>query len=174
MKKSFWDFHHAFHHRTEAWKQEVLFTWEWWLGILISVLPWLLWFLFRKKDSTDRLLYAGFFVALISLTLDNIGVQVSAWNYLKPVTPAIPSYLPYDFTLLPITIMFLIQFFHNRNPWIIGIIFSLLTAFVGEPIFKWLGIYFPVHWRSFYSVPFYTVIYYLAYKLAKRKKFNVL
>jgi hypothetical protein len=172
MEKSFWEFHRAFDHRIYAWREEVLFTWEWWLGIILTIIPWVLWFIFRKKDSSDRLLYAGIFVALFSLTLDNIGVQLSFWTYLTPVTPAIPSYIPYDFALMPVSIMFLIQLFPKRSPWLVGLIFGLLTAFVGENFFWWLKIYDPVNWRHVYSFPIYMVVYYLAYKLAKGTKFN--
>lgn len=171
MHKSFWEYHHAFDHRMAAWKNEVLFTWEWWLGIALTIIPWIIWIIFHKKESTYRILSAGFFVSLVSVTLDNIGVQLSLWNYLKPVTPAIPSYIPYDFALMPIVIMFLIQLFSHRNPWIVGLIFGLLTAFLGEPIFQWLGIYEPTNWRHFYSVPIYTVIYFTASKLTQNKQF---
>ena len=157
-----------------AWKHEVLFTWEWWLGITLTFIPWIVWIVFREKKSTSRLLYAGTFVALISLTLDNAGVQLSAWNYLKPVTPIIPSYIPFDFSLMPITVMFLIQWFYNKNPWIIGFIFGSITAFIAEPTFKWLGLYDPTNWKFGYSVPFYASIYYVAYKTAMSKKFSEL
>ena len=157
-----------------AWKHEVLFTWEWWLGIALTIIPWIIWFILRKKGSSGRLLYAGTFVALVSLSLDNIGVQLSAWNYLKPVTPVIPSYIPFDFALMPLSVMFLIQWFYSRNPWVIGLIFGFITAFIGEPIFNWLEIYVPTNWQFGYSIPFYTIIYYLAHKIASTKKFDEL
>lgn len=174
MKKTFWEYHQAYEHRMIAWKHEVLFTWQWWLGIALTITAWILWLIFRNRDSTDRLLYSGIFVGLVSVTLDSIGVQLSAWNYLKPVVPLIPAYIPFDFALMPVSVMFLIQLFHNRNPWIVGLIFGIVTAFVGEPVFKWLNIYNPISWKFFYSIPFYTLIYFLAHKLASRKKFNVL
>ncbi|MEH7098481.1 CBO0543 family protein [Neobacillus vireti] len=144
------------------------------MGIIFTFIPWIVWIIFREKKSTGRLLYAGTFVALISLTLDNVGVQLSAWNYLKPVTPLIPSYIPFDFSLMPISVMFLIQWFYNRNPWIIGFIFGITTAFIGEPIFKWLGLYDPTYWKFGYSVPFYTFIYYIAHKTVSSKNFKEL
>lgn len=123
MHKTFLEYQTAFDHRMLAWKNEVLFTWEWWLGIALTIVPWIIWFFFRKKDSTYRLLYAGLLVSLISLSLDSIGVQIGAWNYLKPITPVIPSYIPFNFTLMPVTVMFLIQLFPLKNPWLMGIIF---------------------------------------------------
>lgn len=174
MKESFWQYHQAYEHRLEAWKVEVLYTWEWWFGIVLSIIAWSLWLFFRKKESSNRLLFAGIFTALISVTLDNIGYQLSLWNYYKPVTPLIPAYLPYDFALMPVVVMFLIQFFYGRNPWLIGLLFGLLTAFIGEPVFKLLGIYHPVHWNNIYSIPFYTIIYNISFKLAMRSNFEKL
>jgi hypothetical protein len=170
MHKAFYKYQEAYEYRLLSWKNEVYLTWEWWLGVALTALPWILWLIFRKKESTDRLLYAGFFVSLISLALDGIGIQLGAWNYLKPVTPVIPSYLPYDLALMPVMVMFLIQLFPKRNPWLIGLNFGLLTSFVGEPIFEYLKIYEPKYWKHWFSLPIYTVIYFVAYKLASRNQ----
>lgn len=48
------------------WLKHTLFTWQWWMGVCLSTIPWILWTLFRKKESTNRLLFVGFFVILIS------------------------------------------------------------------------------------------------------------
>ncbi|MBM7693707.1 hypothetical protein JOC77_003151 [Peribacillus deserti] len=81
------------------------------------------------------------------------------------------SIFSYDFSLMPVIIMFLISWFHKRNPWVIGLTFAIITAFVSEPIFKWLGIYMPINWKYGYSIPFYTIIYYVAQKIAHSKHF---
>lgn len=60
------------------WFEHVLFTWQWWLGVILTILPWILWIIFRKSNSTDRLLYVGFFVIIISIFLDVLGTQ---WGY---------------------------------------------------------------------------------------------
>lgn len=174
MHKTFLEYHQAYDHRMNAWKQEVLFTWQWWFGVLITIIVWVLWLFFRNRDSSDRLLYAGLFVCLASLTLDNTGIQLSLWTYLKPFTPVIPAYIPFDFALMPVTIMFIIQYFSKRNPWIVGFIFGLISALIGEPIFKLMGIYDPVNWKSWYSIPLYTVIYVISHKLTLRDKFKQL
>jgi hypothetical protein len=172
MHQSFLEYHEAFEHRMSAWRHEVLFTWEWWLGVIFTIIPWILWLVLRKKDNTDRLFYAGLFVGLITVTLDNIGFQLGLWEYFKPVMPAIPSYIPFDYGLMPVIVMLLIQFFTNKNPWMIGFFFAVLAAYVGEPIFEWLNIYTSVHWRHIYSIPFYTVIYWGAFKIYRRKFFE--
>jgi hypothetical protein len=168
MHQTFLEYKTAFDHRMLAWKNEVLFTWEWWLGVALTIIPWIIWFFYRKRESTDRLLYAGLFVSLVSFAIDCIGVQIGAWNYLKPVTPVIPSYIPYNLALLPVIVMLLIQLFSQKNPWLIGLVFGALTSFVGEPLFKWLKIYEPHQWEHWYSFPIYTVIYFVANKLSQR------
>lgn len=170
MNITFYEYQDAFDHRMLAWKNEVFLTWGWWLGIGLTILPWIIWFFLRKKESTDRLLYAGLFVSLISLSFDNIGVQIGAWDYSKPVLPTIPAYLPFNLALMPVIVMLLIQRFSKRNPWLIGAFFALTTSFVGEPIFEWLKIYRPIYWKHWYSVPIYTAIYFCAFKLASRNQ----
>lgn len=174
MDKTFIEFHQTFNIRLVIWKDEVLFSWQWWLGVVLTIIPWILWFMFRNKQSTDRLLYAGIFVALASTTLDNIGFQLGGWNYLKPVIPFIPAYVPFDFSLMPIFIMFLIQYFPRVNPLIIGLCFGFFTAYIAEPIFEWIDIYKPVRWKYIYSLPIYTIIYLVAHRLAFRKSFKEL
>lgn len=174
MRKTFWEYHKAFDHRLIAWKHEVLFTWQWWFGIGIFIFAWVIWIALRNRESTARLLFVGLFVALISLTLDNLGVQLSLWNYIKPVIPAIPAYIPFDFSIMPVSVMFLIQYFYKRNPWIIGVLFGLISSLIGESFFKWIGIYETENWQSIYSIPFYALIYVISHKLVLMKKFKEL
>lgn len=158
--------------REEIWRQQVLFTWRWWLGLSLAVLCWVVWLIFRKRNSTDRLLFGGFFVMIISLSLDAIGIQFKAWHYLYPVIPAIPAYLPYDLSLIPVIIMTLIQVRPEMKPLTKGFIFALFTSFIGEPIFEFLNVYDPIFWKHAYSFPFYFVIYLIADFLTKRKNFD--
>jgi hypothetical protein len=158
--------------RQQIWAEEILFTWRWWFGVGLVLFFWTLWFLIRKRDSTDRLLYAGFFVMVVSVSLDAIGMQFKAWHYLYPIAPVIPSYLPFDLALMPVVIMILIQVKPRVKPIYKGLIFSLLTSFVGEPIFVFLDIYDPLYWKYYYSFPFYLLIYLTADSLSKRKHFS--
>ncbi len=143
----------------------------WWLGIALSTLPWILWILFRKKDSTDRLMHAAFSVMLISSLLNTVGVQYHLWMYKFEVLPVIPAYEPWDFTLLPVSAMFLLQFKPHMHPFIKALLFGGITAFIGDPLFQWIGLYDPVNWKSIYSFPIYFIIYLIAHYLSRRQKF---
>lgn len=156
----------------ELWHNEVLFTWRWWLGFIIAILTWLFWFKFHKKQSRYRLLTAGFFVMIVSVSLDAIGVQLHLWSYRYEVLPFIPAYVPYDLALMPVVIMCLIQLKPRHSPIKKAIIFALLTAFIGEPLIVMTDIYKPVNWRFFYSIPVYAVIYLIAHWLTTRDSFE--
>jgi hypothetical protein len=156
----------------EVWSSEVLFSWRWWLGVILTIITWLLWIKYHKKESRYRLLTAGFFVATISLSLDAMGVQLGFWSYRYEVIPIIPAYVPYNLALIPVVVMSLIQYKPNFSPLKKAIIFGLLTAFIGEPLVVYLDIYKPILWRFYYSIPIYIAIYLIAHWLTLQKEFD--
>ncbi|MGM0901777.1 MAG: CBO0543 family protein [Bacillota bacterium] len=94
------------------------------------------------------------------------------WLYRFNVLPILPTYLPWDLTLMPVTIMFLLQIKPNSNPLIKAILFALVTSYLAEPFFVWLEVYQPVHWHYTYSVPFQIIIYLIAHYVSRRNDFS--
>jgi xanthine/uracil permease len=160
--------------KIDFWLENVLLTWQWWLGVSLTVVPWILWFFLRKKESTHRLLYAGFFAMFISSWFDYIGVSLGLWHYYYDVLPMVPSYLPWDFALIPVTIMFLIQFKPQANRYIKALIFAGGSAFIGEPIFTWLKTYDPEQWKYIYSFPILFMLFLTAHFIITRSHFDEL
>ncbi|MGV3465717.1 MAG: CBO0543 family protein [Heyndrickxia sp.] len=150
----------------EFWKENTLFHWDFWVTVIFMLVPIIFWIKFRKKESTNRLLLVGFFVVIITSYFDFLGVQCGKWYYTGKVIPSIPSYFPWDFIIFPIFIMTLIQFKPSISPIIKGLFFAGISAFVGEPLFIWLGFYEMIDWHTYYSFPIYFVIYLLAFKMS--------
>ncbi|GAB1792747.1 hypothetical protein PMEGAPR54_55170 [Priestia megaterium] len=86
----------------------------------------------KEREHTPSLI-CWFFVALVSSWLDFLGVQFGKWYYTGKVIPSIPSYVPWDFVLIPIFVMFLIQFKPHLSPILKGLLFAGVSAFIGEP-----------------------------------------
>ncbi len=149
----------------DLWAGEVFLTWRWWFGVIVSILVWTFWIKFHKKNSTVRLLTAGFFVMFISVSLDSLGVQIGLWSYRYEVFPFIPAYLPWDLALMPVIIMSLIQLFPSLSINMKALLFGVVTSFVGEPLVVWIDIYKPIHWKNYYSFPIYILIYYIAHRI---------
>lgn len=158
--------------KVDIWKEYVVFSELWWLGVMLSIIPWIVWYIFRKKNSVDLILYAGFFVIIIALALDILGDQFSLWHYRFNVLPIVPTYIPWDITLMPVSVMFFLQIKPNTNVWIKAILFSLFSAYLAEPFFQWMGVYVPFKWKYTYSVPIQICIYLIAHYLTRRGKFS--
>jgi hypothetical protein len=160
----------AIHDEIERiWAQQMVFTWHWWVDLALAVLPWVLWLIVRDRKNTHRLLYAGLFTAFVATVLCMIGVSQGGWNYNTWLLPYFPEYLPWDWTIMPVTAMLFYQFFPKFNPWIKGAAFGVIAAYVVEPIFIWLGFYEPSGWEHHYSLPIYFAIYMMGYWLYTRR-----
>lgn len=158
--------------KLQNWIEYVVFTPLWWLGISLSIVPWIFWIFYHKSKSRNRMLFVGFIVMIIASFFDFLGTQLGLWMYYYEVFPWIPAYEPWDFTLLPVIILLLIEYKPDKPPVIKAIIFAALTAFVGEPIFEFLGLYRAINWSILYSFPIYFLIFMFANWLSKRKNFE--
>jgi hypothetical protein len=69
------------------------------------------------------------------------GIQLGLWAYETALIPSIPTFLPWDFTLIPVLVMVALQIKPNTNPFVKFIILSAGSSFVAEPFFSWIGLY---------------------------------
>jgi uncharacterized membrane protein YoaT (DUF817 family) len=97
----------------EIWTKHVFLTGKWWFLFALVVVPWVTWVIFRKQESSDRLLYAGSFTMLIAMWMDNVGARLGFWYYTYEFIPLSPAFKPWDLSLIPVTVMFFIQFKPN-------------------------------------------------------------
>jgi hypothetical protein len=164
--------HELIQKKIEIWSEHVVFTDLWWLGVGLSIIPWIVWFISRPKESSDRILFAGFFVIIISLALDIVGDQFSLWHYRFNVLPIVPTYFPWDITLMPVSVMLFLQIKPEFHPLVKAILFGVFSAYIAEPFFHWLGIYVPTKWNYSYSLPIHIGIYLAAHYLSRRKNFS--
>ncbi|WP_079508892.1 CBO0543 family protein [Mesobacillus jeotgali] len=156
-------------------KEEFLFTWQWWFGIALFVLPWIIWFIFRNKESTGRLLLGGLLTIILSLTIDLAALTTGHWSYPFVIIPLAPFlFLPYHFSLAPVGIMFILQFKPEANPLLKGVLFSAISAFVGMNFFKAIHFYNPKNWSSFNDFFIFLFLYYSAYTIVKMESFKSL
>ena len=70
--------------------------------------------------------------------------------------------------------MLCLQIKPTLNPFIKAVIYSVLTSFIGEPIFVWIGLYTTVKWNVFYSFLIWIILYLIAYRISKVKAFDPL
>lgn len=172
LKKIHEEFQHLHNEYSQIWLDHIFLHLDWWLTVIISLVTWVFWIFYRKKNSTYRLLLAGTAAMVISLCMDYVGTSLGLWYYTGKLTPTFPAWFPYNLCLLPVTIMFLIQTKPHIAPWKKGVFYGLLTAFIGEPIFVWAGYYVMSVWEHIYSVPIYALIFIFCDWLTKRTAFE--
>jgi hypothetical protein len=152
-----------------------LFTWQWWLGIGFFILPWVLWVIIRKKESTGRLLIAGFVTIILSLMIDLTASTLGLWSYPMKFSPVAPQLLlPYHFSLVPVAIMVVLQIKPKANPVLKGAIFAALAAFGGMNFVKMIHFYNPKGWSSVYDFFIFLSIFLVAYWISNLDSFKKL
>jgi xanthine/uracil permease len=103
--------------------------------------------------------------------MDFVGTMYGLWYYTGKPIPTMPAYLPWDFSLIPVMVMFFIQYKPTSSPFIKALIFATVSSFIAEPLFKWIGIYVITNWKILYSFPIYFLIYLIAHKVSRVNKF---
>lgn len=156
-------------------KNEFLTTWQWWFGLVLFIIPWLLWVKYRRKDSTGRLLLAGLLTLLLSLTIDLAALSLGLWSYPMVIIPLAPFlFLPYHFSLAPVAVMFALQIKPKMNPLLKGIIFAAIAAFGGMNFFNAIDFYNPKDWSTLYDFIIFLTLYFSAYGVTKIESFSKL
>ncbi|MDR6883774.1 CBO0543 family protein [Bacillus sp. 3255] len=156
-----------------ALKHAFLFTWSWWFGIALIIIPWALWFTFGKKESMGRLLLAGFTSMILSAVIERIAFSLGKWSYPFELIPFFPgASIVFDWCLLPVAVMFFIQLKPNINPFIKAIVFGLVGAFILEPIFEKLHFYNPKGWLHTYDFFIHSSIFLISYWISTMNNFE--
>ncbi|MED4054516.1 hypothetical protein P4654_10330 [Niallia taxi] len=159
----------AHSHLQDIWADNILFSFGWWTSLFMTIIPWIIWLIFRNKESSARLLLAGLWAMFISTWLDYVGVTLGLWRCYNKLVPLMPDYIPWDFALMPVTIMFFLQIKAKANLLIKAIIFASMTAFLAEPLFLKLGYTKYPGWNPIFSFPGFLIIYIIAHLLANSK-----
>lgn len=154
------------------WKTAIVFTWRWWIALGIMILPWILWIIVRKRESTSRLLFAGAMIAILSTFLDMAGIILGFWFYPVTVLPFSPSYIPFDLCALPVSTMLWLQFFPKWNPFLKASVFAV-GGTLFDLIYDKIGLTMELDsWNRIYTLIILFLMYLFAYWVSKRKKFD--
>jgi len=151
-----------------------LFTWKWWIAVAMIIIPWVIWAIFRKKESSARLLFASFIVMILSTNLDAFGVENGKWTYPLKAIPIPTISYSFRYSVIPVLIMFFLQYKPQVNPLIKAVIFAGVSAYIGMPLMALIDMYKKVDWAYTYSFFLLTVFYLVAHWFSRRKSFKQL
>ncbi|WP_145947246.1 CBO0543 family protein [Paenibacillus sp. Y412MC10] len=133
-----------------------LFSIQWWLLLVLLIVPWIVWWKMVDKSRLKDILLYGFALTIIIVLLDDIGRGLGLWSYPHQVFRLIPRLSSIDYSVLPVIHMLIYQYFRSwKSFFVANVILALGAAFIAEPLFVWIDIYDMDHWKSIYSFPLY-------------------
>jgi hypothetical protein len=139
------------------WLRVDLFSVNWWLLLIIFVVPWIIWWKIVDRKRLAEILIYGMLIGIISTLLCIIGYNLMLWGYPnRLISFLMPPLFPIVLTVLPVMYMLMYQYFQSKFAFIIAsLIMSAFAAFVAEPIFVKMQMYVEYHWTHLYSFPIY-------------------
>ncbi|WP_144553216.1 CBO0543 family protein [Bacillus sp. X1(2014)] len=156
----------------EAIMNAFLFTWQWWVALAMMVIPWVIWGIFRNRESSARIFSAGLLVMVLSEILDTVGVSFGKWAYPVKLVPVATINFSFRLSVLPVFVMLLLQYKPGFNPYLKAVIFGGLAAYVGMPVLGMIDLYKKIDWAYTYSFFILTLFYLIAHWFSRRNSFE--
>lgn len=161
--------------RYEVWLNNDLFSFQWWLLLVVFIVPWLIWWHFVEKKRIYEILLFGTLLMNLVMMLDDLGVELHLWSYPYQLVSVMPRLIPIDQGIIIVAHMFLYQYYRSWKSFVIAnTIMAVIFSYTFEPITVWLGIYKLENWKYTYSLPIYvlkaTLIKWLVDEVLRKKK----
>ncbi len=159
----------------EYWLKENFLTWEWWLLVALTIVPWIIWWRFVDRKRIFEILTYGFLVMVVSVFFDAIGVEFDLWDYQYRLIPLFDVMIVYCISVMPVIYMLIYQYYNSWKSFIAAnIIVSAVFAFISEPLLVKMGIYIMFKWQHYYSFPIYlSIAIFLRYLILIIKKISI-
>ncbi|MMZ56955.1 hypothetical protein D1872_188670 [compost metagenome] len=141
------------------------------------IIPWIFGMWLYKKDKKIVLIIAPL-GSVLSYTFNLLGHHLELWSF-KPILKTKQlSAFPLDIGLYPVISSYLIYLVQKRvaNPYLILLIFSLVTTFLEYSALVFGGVSYNHDWNIFWTFWSYALPYFIIYRfyieLKKIKVFN--
>ena len=132
----------------DFWRQETLFSWQWWFLLVMLIIPLIAWYKFADKKRLLQLVLFFLLVMVMSITFDELFTILALRIYPHKFIAVLPRLTSVDYTIIPIMFTLAYQRFVTRNSfWGAATALALFVSFAGEPLFHWLGLYVLIQWK---------------------------
>lgn len=141
------------------WLKESLFTYQWWLLLVLSVVPWIVWWKLVDKKRLSQIALFGFIIITFVIVISPIGRNLSAWQYPHRLYWSLSTpYFPYELALIPIAYMLIYQYTSNWRTYILALIYNSVVFFGFEILFLRLDLIREYWWNPIYSLISFNII----------------
>lgn len=145
--------------RISEWLESDLFHFRWFFLIGVFVFSALVWCkLVDKSRLPEIALHAGI-TAAITLILDEIGEELTLWEYPADIIAIFPPLSAVDLASLPMIYSLIYQYCATWKSFLqTTLIMSIIFCFILEPLLVWSGFYQLLKWRYYYGFPIYMLM----------------
>ncbi|XQY91192.1 CBO0543 family protein [Metabacillus sp. HB246100] len=142
------------------WYYDDLFALTWWVLFFATIVPYFIWWRIVDRKRLMEMTSFGLFSATLASFLDVIGVTIGLWGYPDKLIPVLPPLLPADLVIIPVSSMLIYQYTTKWSSYILFyLLFSLLLAFIVEPIFSYYDMYIAHKWWT-HTYSFFGLVLY--------------
>lgn len=141
-------------------------AWQFWVQVLMIVIPLIVLFVFIDKDRTLLLGFFGLnFHVWFSYT-NRIGVGLGLWGYPYHIIPSLPSF-SLDAALVPVCFILLYQWVlnHKKNSYLYAVMLSVVLAFVFKPIMVKLDFFIMFNGMNYVHLFLFYMAFFIVSKL---------
>lgn len=136
----------------QYWLKNNLFSWQWWLLLVLVISAYVIWWKLVNKDRLKELILVALFVMVISGLLDLYGTQFILWGYPNMILPGMPPLFFDNYAVLPLAYSLIYQYCSKWKTYLIAVlILAAVSSFVVEPILVWIRVYDLHNWNYIYS-----------------------
>ena len=141
MQKSLYDIQMEFWKQSyQRWRTQELFSLPWIFNIVVLITFYVIWIKLVDKRKLRELLLFGSLVAVSTNFIDIVAVTTGLWEYKVRLVPISPTPFPFDYTVIPILYMLVLQYTSSWRNYLIGsLLASAFFSFVISPIYALLG-----------------------------------
>jgi len=142
--------------RFEEWMQNDLFHFRWWLLIALYILCTYIWWKTVDKSRLMEIVLYTAMIVIIILTLDELGEELTLWDYPVDIFPLFPPISAIDFSCMPLVYSLIYQRFRTWKSFTAAsLAMAVIFCFICEPVFVFSGIYQTLTWKYYYGLPIY-------------------
>jgi hypothetical protein len=133
------------------WATQELFTFPWIFNVVFLLILYIIWVKIVDKHRLRGLILYGSLLSVAAVLIDTIAVTIGLWEYTVSIFPLSPAPFPFDYTVLPIFYMTVLQYTSTWRGYLTGsLVAAALFSFIIEPIYIGLGIKVFHHFNYFF------------------------
>lgn len=141
----------------QNWISNEFLSFPWIFNAVFLIICYIVWIKLVDKRRIKDILLFGSFIAVAAALIDLIGVTIGLWQYVVHLLPFSPSLFPFDYTIVPIIYMLVIQYTSSWRSYLTGsLLASAAIAFIINPLYVQVGI---LQYRRFNYFYMFLVIF---------------